>query len=198
MRIKVDGLELEIPPAVYEPSDDSLLLLKYSKTLKGRVLDVGCGCGIQALANARENPDNFVLGVDINPVAVQAARYNAAINGIKNAFFSQSDIFESIPESRFDGIIFNPPYLPTKAEEKIGGPLNHAFDGGEDGRAVIDVFLYDVEKHLTDEGVLLLLHSELNDVGKTTAALKKKGFSVLVKDSVPFFFEMLYVLEARR
>jgi len=198
MRIEVDGLVLEIPDSVYAPSDDSLLLMKYSRKLRGRVLDIGCGCGIQALANARANSENTVLGIDINEKAVECSRYNALRNGIWNAAFMLSDLFESIPEREFDGMIFNPPYLPTAGDEKVAGPLNHAFDGGADGRSVIDGFLYDFGRYLAEGGVLLLLHSELNDVGKTVANLEKKDFHASILDSMSFFFEKLYVVEAKR
>ncbi len=198
MRIEMGGMVFEVPDNVYEPSDDSLLLLKYSGSLKGKVLDMGCGCGIQALTNAKNNPDNFVLGVDVNPSAVQASRYNASMNRIKNAFFSESNLFEGIEHSRFHGIIFNPPYLPTADDEKIKSSLNYAFDGGKDGRFVIDSFLYDFEKHLEDNGVLLLLQSELNNVEKTIAVLEEKDFMVSIRDRAEFFFEKIYVIEARR
>jgi release factor glutamine methyltransferase len=198
MRVRVDGLVLEVPDSIYEPSDDSFLLMKHSKNLKGKVLDMGCGCGIQALINAKNNPNNFVLGVDINPTAIETSRYNASINGIKNAFFSESNLFDNISHSKFHGIIFNPPYLPTQDDEKIKSSLNYAFDGGKDGRFVIDSFLYDFEKHLEDDGILLLLQSEVNNVEKTIAVLEGKDFMVSIRDRVSFFFEKIYLLEARR
>ena len=194
----MEELVFEIPDNVYEPSDDSFLLVRYSKGLKGKVLDMGCGCGIQALTNAKNNPDNFVLGVDVNPSAVQASRYNASMNKIKNAFFSEGNLFEGIENSRFHGIIFNPPYLPTSENEKIKSSLNHAFDGGKDGRFVIDSFLYDFEKHLEDNGVLFLLQSEVNNVEKTIAVLEEKDFMVSIRDRMEFFFEKIYVIEAKR
>ena len=46
------------------------------------VLDYGCGSGILAIAAARLGAGS-VAGVDIDPLAVEAARSNAERNGVK-------------------------------------------------------------------------------------------------------------------
>lgn len=47
-----------------------------------RVLDMGCGSGILAIAAARLWPDASVLGCDNDPVAVEVATENIAANGV--------------------------------------------------------------------------------------------------------------------
>ena len=54
-----------------------------------RCLDVGCGSGILALAAARLGM--VVVGIDIDPTAVEVARENAQINGL-SATFSDTDL----------------------------------------------------------------------------------------------------------
>jgi methylase of polypeptide subunit release factors len=51
-------------------------------------------------------------------------------------------------------IIFNPPYLPTKPEEKIGknGWFDYAVDGGATGLTQIDRFLTQISKYLSPTG----------------------------------------------
>lgn len=46
-----------------------------------RVLDVGCGSGILSIAAARLGADS-VLGVDVDPIAIEATAANAARNGL--------------------------------------------------------------------------------------------------------------------
>lgn len=55
-----------------------------------RVLDYGCGSGILAIAAARLGAAS-VVGVDIDPQAVEAARANAERNGVSASFFDSAE-----------------------------------------------------------------------------------------------------------
>lgn len=48
----------------------------------GRVLDLGCGSGVLALAAAKAGA-RAVLATDIDPIAVRVARRNARLNGVR-------------------------------------------------------------------------------------------------------------------
>lgn len=48
----------------------------------GRILDVGCGSGILAIAAARRWPSARCLAIDVDPSAIAATRENAASNGV--------------------------------------------------------------------------------------------------------------------
>ncbi len=192
------GISLSVPDEVYPPSDDSYLLAEAAQHLRGSVLEVGCGSGIASLVCAKADPENFVLGVDINPAAVRCAQQNADKNRITNALFTQSDLFSKVGVQRFDAIIFNPPYLPTGEGEKVEGPLNHAFDGGADGRAVLERFLDSFDPYLKAGGVLLLIHSSLNGVEKTQSRLESMGYKVRMMDSENFFFESIFLVKAEK
>jgi ribosomal protein L11 methyltransferase len=64
-------------------------LLAYDRLLKRRrferVLDVGCGTGVLAIAAARTH-SRLALGTDIDPVSVRIANENAAVNHAKARF----------------------------------------------------------------------------------------------------------------
>lgn len=47
----------------------------------GRILDLGCGSGLLAIAAARAWPHARIVASDIDPVAVEVAAGNAALNG---------------------------------------------------------------------------------------------------------------------
>jgi release factor glutamine methyltransferase len=196
MEISRGNLVLHVPDSVYLPSDDSFMLADASGGLQGEVLEIGCGCGIVSLVAAKTAKS--VLGTDINPDAVVAARTNAEKNGIGNASFAEGDMFSGLSGRKFDAILFNPPYLPTDESEHLHGHLNKAFDGGKDGRAVLDRFLVQFGSHLKSGGSLFLVQSSLNDSDKTRMILEAAGYTVGVVAEKPFFFEKLYVLKAQR
>ncbi len=81
-------------------------------TVRRRVrtaLDVGTGCGIQALLAARHS--EHVIGVDINPRALNFAAFNARLNGISNVEWRQGNLFEPVTGCSFELIVCNPPYV---------------------------------------------------------------------------------------
>lgn len=62
-----------------------------------RVIDVGCGAGIDSLIAARMvGPAGDVLGVDMTPAMLDKARRGAAAAGLANARFHQG-LAESLP-----------------------------------------------------------------------------------------------------
>lgn len=72
-------------------------------------LDMGSGCGIQAMLAARHC--RRVVGVDCNPRAVAMARFNAVFNGVTNVEFRLGDMFAPVAGETFDLIVSNPPFI---------------------------------------------------------------------------------------
>ncbi len=197
--MKYENLELIISSSVYEPAEDSLMLAKYAKSLKGHVLELGCGSGIVSLMNAKSNPKNVVIGVDVNRSAVSCSKNNAIRNHITNVTFKISDLFSNLSGMRFDHILFNPPYLPTDKETRLRDKkLNMAFDGGPEGRAVLDRFLEEFDTFLKHNGSVLIVQSSLNDLDRTEEILHSKGFHTKILETQSFFFEKLYLLQIRK
>lgn len=191
------GVSVSVPSDVYEPAEDSELLAFHSRSLRGKILEIGTGSGLAAILNAKSNPSNRVFATDISSAALECAKKNAESNGARNILFVHSDLFSNI-SGKFDAILFNPPYLPTSAEERVRGPLNHAFDGGGDGRETLDRFLGEFPPRLAPNGKLILIQSSLNSLEKTMASLQSMGFTQSILEQKPFSFEILYCLEAQR
>lgn len=199
-KIEFEGLGISLLPTVYPPAEDSFLLAKWAAKLAGgKVLELGCGSGIVSLAIANADAKSSILGVDINPRAVECSRGNAIANKIKNAKFLASDLFFALGRKKFNWIVFNPPYLPTAKNEKLANAMeNAAYDGGRDGRAVIVSFLSQFGKCLTKKGSALLVSSSRSGTGKTVAELETLGFGVRILESIPFFFEKLSLIHATK
>ena len=108
------GLKLRAPSTVYAPSDGgstSFVARSWASAQlerpEGRMLEIGCGTGALSLMAARAGWD--VIGVDVNPIAVEAARANAAANGMTDCF-QESDLFTNVTGQQFDVILFNLPF----------------------------------------------------------------------------------------
>ena len=97
---------------------------------------------------------------------------------------------------KFDVILFNTPYLPTEEGEVLDDTLNYAFDGGLNGRKVIDLFLNEVGNHLNDGGIVQLIQSSLSGNDETLEKLDKLGFIAEIAQSEHFFFEDITLINA--
>lgn len=72
-------------------------------------LDLGTGCGVQAVLAARHS--RSVTATDINPRAIRFARFNAALNGAENILFECGSLFDPAGDRKFDLIVCNPPFV---------------------------------------------------------------------------------------
>jgi len=193
----IEGFKLKIPTEVYKPSDDTYLLIDNLHVKKGeKVLEMGCGCGIVTLIAAKKA--GKVVAVDLNPYAVQTTKENVKLNGLEGKVEVRiGNLFQPLNSNeKFDLIIFNPPYLPTSKGNKVGGWLEKAWDGGPNGRKIIDRFIDEVEKFLDRKGRILMVQSTLSNVEKTIQRLTEKRFKVKILGRKNFSFETLICFEA--
>lgn len=66
------------------------------------VLDYGCGSGILAVASKKLGADS-VMGTDIDPLSIEAAKYNAEQNEVETSFYLPSEL----PDDKFDVVVAN-------------------------------------------------------------------------------------------
>ena len=84
-QINYEGLVIDIDENVYEPSDDSFLLANNLEVNPNDlVLDIGTGCGIQALISAKRGRKVRVIALDINPYSISCTKRNIKRNGFYN------------------------------------------------------------------------------------------------------------------
>ena len=179
---------------VYEPAEDSFLLADAAvkEAAQGmRILEVGTGSGFVSAVLLANLKDIYLVATEINPHAARCAR----ANGIE---VIRTDLFKGIkpekPESRFDLILFNPPYLPTYKDEKVPGWLNYAFDGGISGRDTLNRFLDEVKDYLKPEGKILVLISSITGLRAVRKKMKELGFRVEIVARKKVSFEELMVV----
>ncbi len=101
------GAGSEHVPGVQRPSN-TLANLTIRRPVDG-ALDVGTGNGIQALLAARHA--EHVVATDVNPRALEYARFNVALNGAENVELRQGSFLEPAAGERFGLVVANPPYV---------------------------------------------------------------------------------------
>ncbi|MCI5738010.1 MAG: class I SAM-dependent methyltransferase [Methanobrevibacter ruminantium] len=187
--------EIETDDLVYIPSDDTFLLAENLEIKEGQsVLEIGTGSGLVSMYASLLTDD--VTATDINYNALELAEKNFKLNNINTIKLEFGDLFEPVKDKKFDVILFNTPYLPTDSDDIINDDLNYAFDGGLDGRKVIDRFINEVSNHLNDKGIVQIIQSSLSDNNRTLDMFDRNGFVAEIAESEKFFFEEIVLINA--
>ena len=177
---------------MYQPAEDSLMLERHAESIaRGKVLDVGTGVGIQAIAAAKNKDVREILAIDTDDEAVGYCKRNIENKKIK---FIKSDLFSNV-KGKFDTIIFNPPYLPKEQDLKT---KDNALYGGKYGFELIKKFFSDVKNHLNEKGVILLVFSSFTGKNKVDEIIKKAGFKFKELEKQHIFFEDIYVYMVKK
>jgi release factor glutamine methyltransferase len=79
-----------------------------------RMVDVGTGSGVLAVALAHELPGAQMTAIDLSAPALAVARENAELNGVSERIrFLQGDLLAPVAGEQFDFVVSNPPYVPN-------------------------------------------------------------------------------------
>jgi hypothetical protein len=113
----------------------------------GASLDLGTGCGVQALHLA-EHSDR-VVATDVNPRALAVTRFNIALNQVDDRVeVRDGSFFDPVRAERFDLITTNPPFVISPA---TGERLVYR-DSGLPGDQVVEDIVRAAPHHLTEGG----------------------------------------------
>jgi release factor glutamine methyltransferase len=172
---------LTLPGVLRPPSDCWLLarVMREHELARGRtVLDVFTGTGALAVAAALDGA-RVVSAVDVSRRAVLNARLNARLNCVRVRAL-RGDLFAPVRGERFDLIVANPPYVPGASDTLPDRGAARAWEGGIDGRALLDRLCAEVGDHLTPGGALLVVHSSLAGERATLEGLRAAGLGAEV------------------
>lgn len=123
-----------------------------------RALDLGTGCGVQALHLATHSRD--VVATDVNRRATDLTRLTAAINGV-DLDVREGSLFEPVAGERFDLISTNPPFVVSPPE---GDRLVYR-ETGFPGDDVVRRIVTQAPDHLNDGGWCQVLAAWIHEDG---------------------------------
>ena len=145
----LDGREARVAPdhVLGISSASSSLAQLTMRQPVGRSLDLGTGCGVQALHLAAHSRE--VVATDVNRRALRLTRFNTALNDLRVPVeVREGSFFEPVHGDRFDLIATNPPFVisPATAERLVYR------DSGLPGDRVVEDIVRAAPDHLTDGG----------------------------------------------
>jgi len=116
---------------VFPLGTDSVLLAAFAQNKRDRrACDLGCGAGVLSILLAWHNPCLAVDALDILPAAVEAARENAALNGLEGRITVHlMDLrdYRNLQAGAYDHVTANPPYYAQGSGKSPGNPdIAHA------------------------------------------------------------------------
>ncbi len=183
-KIKVDERVL-IP----RPETEEMVMMVVNAVEDGNsVLDLCTGSGAIAIAVQKEaeklGKKVKVTATDVCEGALTLAKENAEANGA-DVVFLQSDLFERI-RGRFDLIVSNPPYIPTKEipalQKEVKDYEPHlALDGGSDGLDYYRRIAKECKKYL-NKGGTLILEVGAGEAAEVTKLFTGDCYSIIAQD----------------
>lgn len=135
-----------------------------------RAVDVCTGSGCLAILLAHQFADAKVDAIELSPDALAVAKFNVATHHLaKRVKLFHSDVFDAVPTVKYDLILSNPPYVPTRElrglPEEFKQEPAMALDGGKDGLDIIRKLLRQARERLQPHGIVVL------EVGGLRAAM---------------------------
>ncbi|MFT3868158.1 MAG: 50S ribosomal protein L3 N(5)-glutamine methyltransferase [Nibricoccus sp.] len=137
------------------------------------VVDVCTGSGCLAILLADHFPKAKVDAIDLSPDALEVAKINLKDHKLASRVqLFESDVFDAVPKQKYDVILSNPPYEPSKHVDGLPIEFHQeprmSLDGGHDGLDIIRKLLRQSRERLQPDGIVLI------EVGGLREAMDKE------------------------
>lgn len=138
-----------------------------------RVVDVCTGSGCLAVLLAHQFSQARVDAIDLSVDALEVAKINVREHGLtKRVRLFASDVFDAVPVAKYDIILSNPPYEPSRLVDaqapEFAAEPRMAHDGGADGLQIIRKLLRQARDRLAPHGIVVI------EVGGLRAAIDQE------------------------
>ena len=127
----------------------------------GRALDLGTGCGVQALHLAEHAGQ--IVATDVNSRALAMTRLNAALNGVR-VDDREGSLYDPVVGEQFDLIVSNPPFVVSPGT--FGGERLVYRDSGLPGDEMVRRVVTGAVDHLAPGGRAQVLANWVHSTGE--------------------------------
>ena len=127
-----------------------------------RIHDLCTGSGCIAIACAYAFEHASVDASDVSRDALEVAAINRENHGLEQQLtLIESNIFESVPEKKYDIIISNPPYVSAREMQRLPQEFDYepgalALAAGDAGMDIVLPILAEARRYLSDDGILVV------------------------------------------
>ncbi|MCS7145274.1 MAG: methyltransferase [Nitrososphaerota archaeon] len=176
-------------PPVYQPAEDTWLLIDCLSSLTGGglVVEVGCGSGEVSRNLAERGVE--VVAIDISQAATKATRQNC-LNLLDHTHIVVGDKLKALrPSGKIRLIVSNPPYLPSEDTADV------ATEAGPTGAEFAISLIDDAEQLMEMGSRLVLIASTLGNAEAIVEYAEKRGLIVRCVASRRLFFEEIRCYE---
>lgn len=160
------GLEFEVSPDCLCPRPDTEISVETAISLlpeNADFLELCTGSGCISVSLIKSRPDLSGVATDKFERTLAIAKKNAEKHGVTDRLFlTLSDLFDApdyIGNRRFDAIISNPPYIPTREISALSDEVKRepqaALDGGDDGLDFYRHIVLEYAKYLKADGIMI-------------------------------------------
>jgi len=168
-------LNLDVPAGVWNPTPHGIHLGHMLARMDFRgenVLELGTGCGIQAIIIARQNAAKMTL-TDLEQPILDNARHNLAKHDVTCPTDYVWADWTRVDGGPFDTLVTNPPFAKS---------------GKRYRRYFVDTLILDAHKLVRPGGRLIFVHSSMADIPRSINLMEQNGMSVRIagETSGPF------------
>lgn len=186
------NIQLTVLKGVFHPGlfFSTKILLEYLKlfNLNGKTfLELGAGSGLISVFAAKKGA--HVFASDISELSVKNIKQNADKNNVVIQII-HSNLFEKIPQTKFDFILINPPYYKRqpKTEDEF------AWYCGEYSEYFVKLF-NELSVYVHYQSKVIMVLSDDCNIEEIKSISQKNNFKMILKKKYFRIWEMNYVYE---
>jgi len=153
-----------------------------------KALEIGSGTGILSLLAYQMGAETTAIDVDVNAVRNTEINFENTFGKQHQAKIYQSNLFENVPNQKFDLILINPPYF----FKKIIDPKEFAWHCGEDGEYFERLFA-GISAYIHNNSKIYMVLAENCDIKRIERMAYKNDLVLIKKHEKKIYWERNFI-----